>query len=157
MEQAIQETIKDEELPPTDTEEHHYISKTRQTPLNLLKWVKDHANDPAIKGQWYGLDDDAKSGFAAKHCYQIGFIKGEDAFGFVNPADILCAVHLIPQFVGSHTNALLASSMAQCMDEENLDYEQYYVEMFVDLLFDSLEVVLDTTQQKMQHTSSNKI
>ncbi|KAG6895704.1 hypothetical protein C0995_012322 [Termitomyces sp. Mi166 len=111
MEQAIQETIEDEELPPTDPEKHHYISKTRQTPLNLLKWVKDHANDPAIKlnesgqefqqmeflwGQWYGLDDDAKSGFAAKRCYQIDFFKGEDAFGFVNPADILCAVHLIP-------------------------------------------------------------
>ncbi|KNZ75394.1 hypothetical protein J132_03434 [Termitomyces sp. J132] len=121
-EQAIQETIEDEELPPTNPEEHHYISKTKQTPLNLFQWIKDHEKDPAIMchpywyfrivkifhalvwlnesgqewGQWYGVDDDAKSGFAAKCCYRIGFVEGEDTFGFVNPADVLHAVHLIP-------------------------------------------------------------
>ncbi|KNZ76393.1 hypothetical protein J132_10503, partial [Termitomyces sp. J132] len=83
-------------------------------------------------GCWYGFNNDAKSGFAAKHCYQIGFVEGQEAFGFVNPADVLCAVHLIPQFAGSCTNTLLGPSVACCMDEENLDYEWYYVEMFVD-------------------------
>ncbi|KNZ81570.1 hypothetical protein J132_11389, partial [Termitomyces sp. J132] len=189
IEQAIQETIEDEELPPTNPEEHHYISKTKQTPLNLFQWIKDHEKDPAIMnfkykfnehllicllpsnteitdqnhgnmiyehktlcinyttydnqrdqdtlnpqwqldvmvvadndvhpywyfrivkifhalvqlnesgqefqrveflwGWWYGFDDDAKSGFAAKQCYQIGFVEGADTFGFVNPADVL--------------------------------------------------------------------
>ncbi|KNZ74465.1 hypothetical protein J132_06844, partial [Termitomyces sp. J132] len=220
IEQAIQETIEEEELPPTDPEEHHYISKTKQIPLNLFQWIKDHEKDLAIMNfkyklnehllicllpfnteiadqnhgkliirdnmiyehktlcinyptydnqhdqdtlnpQWQSdvmvvadnnvhpywyfrivkifhalvqlneseqrglmeLDDNAKSGFAAKCCYQIGFVEGEDTFGFVNLADVLCAVHLIPQFAGSHTNDLLALSMAHCIDEGNLDYE----------------------------------
>ncbi|KNZ82146.1 hypothetical protein J132_07731 [Termitomyces sp. J132] len=73
---AIQTTVEDEQLPPTNPEEHHYISKTKQTPLNLLKWVKDHVNDPAVKftgggiGHWttrdatHSLQQDVEEGFS---------------------------------------------------------------------------------------------
>ncbi|KAG6859799.1 hypothetical protein C0995_003831 [Termitomyces sp. Mi166 len=34
---TMKNVIKEEALPPTNPEEHHYISKTRQAPINLLQ------------------------------------------------------------------------------------------------------------------------
>ncbi|KAG6913249.1 hypothetical protein DXG01_008413 [Tephrocybe rancida] len=83
-------------------------------------------------GRWYGFDYEAKSGFVAKRMHQIGFMEGSDAFDFVNPRDVLRAVHLIPRFAGPRIGDLLGPSMARREDEDDLDYERYYVDMFVD-------------------------
>ena len=79
--------------------------------------------------RWYGLDTTAKSGFAARRMYQVGFVEGDDAFGFIDPADVLRAVHLIPRFAGALTKILLGQSMARRKDEMDQDYERYYVNM----------------------------
>ena len=79
--------------------------------------------------QWYGIDDEVKSGFAAKHMFQVSFFEGSNAIGFVNPADILHVIHLIPCFAGPHITDLLGQSIVQREDEMDQDYEQYYVNM----------------------------
>ena len=38
----------------------------------------------------------ARGGWKAKKLHQIGFIEGNEAFGFIDPADVIRAVHLIP-------------------------------------------------------------
>ncbi|KAG6884335.1 hypothetical protein C0992_006502, partial [Termitomyces sp. T32_za158] len=235
MEQAINDVVEEEELPETNPEDHHYISRIKHTPINFLKWAKDHEDDPATKnfvsklrdhlvtclvlnttkitdedrsqliirnnmiyehktlrinyttydnrreqdtinpsrhsdvmfladeedhnahpywyfrvvkifhalarlktgqefqrieflwGRWYGFDYEVQSGFPVKRMHQIGFMNGDDAFGFANPSDVLRAVHLIPCFGGPRIDYLLGPSMARRIDEENLDYERYYV------------------------------
>ena len=79
--------------------------------------------------QWYGIDDEVKSGFAAKRMFQVSFFEGSDAIGFVNPADVLCAIHLIPHFAGPRITDLLGQSIVRREDEMDQDYERYYMNM----------------------------
>ena len=84
--------------------------------------------------RWYGIDFDSdtlKSAFEAKRMYQVGFIDGDsdETFGFINPSDVLWAVHLIPSFVSGKYSEIGISLMAQHLDEENQDYIRYYVNM----------------------------
>ena len=46
--------------------------------------------------RWFGLDDSpkARGGWKAKKLHQIGFIEGNAAFGFIDPADVVRVVHL---------------------------------------------------------------
>ncbi|KAG1896093.1 uncharacterized protein F5891DRAFT_1193535 [Suillus fuscotomentosus] len=54
------------------------------------------------------------------------------AFGFLNPHQIICGVHLIPAFAYGHTDELLLPSIARPLHENNEDWKFYYVNMFVD-------------------------
>ncbi|KAG6809456.1 hypothetical protein H0H92_016160 [Tricholoma furcatifolium] len=238
---ASHEVVEEEELPQSKPDEHHYISQTKHTPLNLLKWTKENEADPAVYnfatklvehllrrlvpqpdmqenhrglqviirdniiyehktlrinyttydnrreqdtinpnrhsdvmflaneedpeahpywyfriikifhalvrlnrpgqqfqrveflwGRWYGLDHQVQSGFSAKRMHQIGFLEGNEAFEFANPSDVIHAVHLIPRFAGPRIDYLLGPSLARWKDEEDLDYERYYINPFVD-------------------------
>ena len=65
--------------------------------------------------RWYGLDTAARSGFKARQLHQIGFLDSNEdtgAFGFIDPHDIIRAVHLIPAFHFGTTSQLLSPSMA---------------------------------------------
>ncbi|KAH9009230.1 hypothetical protein EDB85DRAFT_1881856, partial [Lactarius pseudohatsudake] len=80
-------------------------------------------------------DVPARSGFKAQRLHQVGFLDGHGdpgAFGFINPQDVIRAIHLIPAFQFERTSKLLPPSMARHEDEGNEDYERYYVNMFVD-------------------------
>lgn len=82
--------------------------------------------------QWYGIDDMYRSGFRERRLHRVGFLDaGEDgAFGFVDPNDVLRAVHLIPTFVLGTTDSFLEGhSIARRLDEEDEDYERYYVNL----------------------------
>ncbi|KAG6808787.1 hypothetical protein H0H92_002888 [Tricholoma furcatifolium] len=85
-------------------------------------------------GRWYGVDHnkDEKGGFLSKRLFQIGFLDGDDVFDFIDPSQVLRAVHLIPVFDGEQTADLLGPSMARRADEDNQDYERYYVNFHVD-------------------------
>lgn len=90
--------------------------------------------------RWYGIDFDSdtlKSAFEAKRMYQVGFIDGDsdETFGFINPSDVLRAVHLIPSFVSEKYSEIGISPMAHRSDEENQDYIRYYVNMWVIFLY----------------------
>lgn len=82
--------------------------------------------------RWYGLDINARSGFKARRLHQVGFLDcnaDTGAFGFINPLDVIRAVHLIPAFHIGKTSLLLSPSLARREEEGNEDYERYYINM----------------------------
>jgi hypothetical protein len=101
-------------------------SKTAYKQIDFL-WVR-----------WYGLDMHARSGFKARRLHQVGFLDSNvdaGAFGFIDPLDVIRAVHLIPAFHFGKSSLLLSPSIARCEDEGDEDYERYYINMFVLPLF----------------------
>jgi hypothetical protein len=79
--------------------------------------------------RWFGLDNEEIGGWRTKKLHQIGFIEGDEAFGFVDPADVIRAVHLIPRFSQGRTADLLGPSFARSVQENNEDWVRYYVNM----------------------------
>lgn len=81
--------------------------------------------------RWFGLDTSERSGWKAKKCHQIGFIQDDNpgAFGFLDPADVIRAVHLLPRFVDGRTGDFLGHSLARSAQEKNKDWVRYYVNM----------------------------
>ena len=79
----------------------------------------------------------ARSGFKARRLHQIGFLDSNDpgAFGFIDPQDLIRAIHLIPAFEARTTSGLLPPSIARREDEGNEDYQRYYVNMYVTSTF----------------------
>lgn len=82
--------------------------------------------------RWFGLDNDEVGGWKTKKLHQIGFVEGDEAFGFVDPADIIRGVHLIPRFSLGRTKQLLGPSIARSVLEKDEDWFRYYVNMYVD-------------------------
>jgi hypothetical protein len=85
--------------------------------------------------RWFGLDASSKArgGWKAKKLHQIGFIEGDAAFGFIDPADVIRAVHLIPRFSDGRTKDLLGRSFSRSALEKDEDWFRYYVNMYVHL------------------------
>jgi hypothetical protein len=81
--------------------------------------------------RWFGHDMDGIGGWKAKKLHQIGFVDGDEAsaFGFIDPADVIRAVHLIPQFSSGRTKDLLSHSIARSILENDEDWVHYYVNM----------------------------
>ena len=84
--------------------------------------------------RWYGLDLDRSSRFGWKthRLPKVGFVpndpdSGSPAFGFLNPAQVIQGVHLIPCFSEGLTGEFLESSLAWLPDEGDLDWRCYYV------------------------------
>jgi hypothetical protein len=82
--------------------------------------------------RWFGRDMQHKAGWLAKHLHRVGFIDASvpdtAAFGFLDPAEVIRAAHLIPAFHYGRTTELLAPSIARHFDaENNEDYRYYYV------------------------------
>ncbi|KAK7442067.1 hypothetical protein VKT23_016343 [Stygiomarasmius scandens] len=84
--------------------------------------------------RWFGLDTQHKFGWKHKRLPQIGFIDGHEtcAFGFVDPACVIRAVHLIPAFSLGRTSEFLGPSMARLESENDEDWYRYYIGMFAD-------------------------
>ena len=78
---------------------------------------------------WFGLDNNEMEGWKTKKLHQIGFVKGDTAFGFVDPADVIPAVHLIPRFLEGRMKDLLSPSFTQSVLEKDKDWVCYYVNM----------------------------
>jgi hypothetical protein len=81
--------------------------------------------------RWFGLDDSpkARGRWKARKLHQIGFIEGNTAFGFIDPADVVHAIHRIPQFSDGRTKELLGRSFSRLAHEEDEDWVRYYVNM----------------------------
>ena len=86
---------------------------------------------------WYGLNLDRSSHFGWKMCCmpKIGFVQdhpdaGSQAFGFLNPAQVIHGVYLIPSFAEGDTGDLLGPSLAHLKHEGDLDWRCYYVNMW---------------------------
>jgi hypothetical protein len=78
---------------------------------------------------WYNINEKARAGFTAKCQFRVKFRTGSQGFGFINPANVLHATHLIPNFHKETTTHLLGPSMARHADEGDEDYYSYYVNM----------------------------
>jgi hypothetical protein len=82
--------------------------------------------------RWYGLDGEYAWGCSAKRLPRVGFGHSDDpyTFGFLDPADVLRACHMIPSFTLGQTEDLLPlHSLARRLDEEGKDYVRYYVNL----------------------------
>lgn len=67
---------------------------------------------------------------------RLGFVheSERDAFGFVNPADVVRSAHLIPAYHYGRTSTLLTSpslarSQGKNIEEEEDDWDSMYVNM----------------------------
>lgn len=79
----------------------------------------------------YEFDEKYRAGWKAKRFYRVHFTSSanEDAFGFLDPQDVLHAVHLLPGFQYSHTQALLPKSFVRWKSEDDKDWMYYHVNM----------------------------
>ncbi|KAJ3816999.1 hypothetical protein F5880DRAFT_1618699 [Lentinula raphanica] len=86
--------------------------------------------------RWFGLArEQDRYGIHAKSMPAVGFMDAHDpeAFGFVNPSDIIRGCHVVPGFNhGTTTQFLPSSSLARQDSDDNKDYFRYYVNMWVD-------------------------
>lgn len=85
--------------------------------------------------RWFGRDLSYPAGWAMCHLHRIGFLPDFDggAFGFLDPANVVRGVHLIPAFAHGTTAEYLGLSIArQHLDKklpDNEDYVYFYVNM----------------------------
>lgn len=81
--------------------------------------------------RWFGFDLEHHWGWKAKRLPQIGFLDSDYAFGFLDPASIIRAVHLLPNFRLGRTIDFLGPSIARKRSEKDQDWIRYYVGMYV--------------------------
>ncbi|KIO26288.1 hypothetical protein M407DRAFT_7887 [Tulasnella calospora MUT 4182] len=88
--------------------------------------------------RWMGADPDSRSGLNARRLERVGYVPdvdGPGAFGFIDPADVVRASHLVPAFHHGTRADLLSSSQSVAFDfngPEGEDYEFYYILRFSD-------------------------
>ncbi|KAF9548000.1 hypothetical protein CPC08DRAFT_591470, partial [Agrocybe pediades] len=110
------------------------LSNTERTEAQRIEflWVR-----------WFRLDTTHVGGWNTRRLHRIGFVPSDsledEAFGFIDPAVVLRAVHLIPAFAHGRTSRLLISpSIARFkfphedQGDEDTDWRYLYVNMFVD-------------------------
>ena len=82
--------------------------------------------------RWFGRDPDWQGGPGTCRLDQIGWVPEDDpsgAFGFLNPARVIRACHLIPAFAYGQTTRLLSPSQAR--EFSTGDWTNYYVSRYV--------------------------
>lgn len=79
--------------------------------------------------RWFEIDTTYAHGFAAKRLPRVRFVETPDAlaFGFLNPADVVRATHLIPAFAHDHRRNLPPSLARPHHPTEEWHY--HYVNM----------------------------
>ncbi|KAJ7586852.1 hypothetical protein C8J56DRAFT_1051158 [Mycena floridula] len=114
-------------------------------------FITEPGSRPNIKGErvdflwvrWYEFDTTYKSGWKHKRLPRLHFLDCSDpnAFGFVDPANVLRGSHIIPAFVHGKTQEYLpADSVARQLQVISLDkfvvetddWKYYYAGIFVD-------------------------
>jgi hypothetical protein len=91
--------------------------------------------------RWFGRDLTPKPGWKAKRLIRLGFVPGNDevAFGFLDPAQVIRSIHLVPAFHwGLVTKYLPRSVIARGPVNPDEDWQLYYLEMYVYSLYSSL-------------------
>jgi hypothetical protein len=81
--------------------------------------------------RWFGRETSRPGGWESHRLHRIRFVDAEsDPFGFVDPAHILRAVHLIPAFAHLETTDYLGpSKVARRWSDDDDDWRYYYVDM----------------------------
>lgn len=87
--------------------------------------------------RWFGRDLSARGGFGSRRLHVVGFVESTlpDAFGFLDPKEVIRGAHLIPAFRHGHTTKLLDPSAVRYADpdapadSQDEDWRFYYVNM----------------------------
>ena len=81
--------------------------------------------------RWFGLNQEQPSGWCTKRLHRVGFVDGENeaALGFLDPEQVICAVHLMPAFHHGRGMSNLKPSIAHPLTEKDEDWVFYYVGM----------------------------
>ena len=79
--------------------------------------------------RWFGLDADARGGWSKKRLHGVSFIPWDESgtFGFLDPAQVIRGVHLIPNFPRGRTDSRLPPSIVRPADDHDKDWESFYV------------------------------
>jgi hypothetical protein len=79
--------------------------------------------------RWLGRDTTHQSGWKARCLHHVGFIHGSDlgAFGFLDPKEVIRAVHLIPAFSFGRTTDYLGPSIIRKPEDGDEDWVYFYV------------------------------
>jgi hypothetical protein len=79
--------------------------------------------------RWFGHDLTHQDGWKTRRLPRIGFVDSDDpdVFGFLDPNEVIRAVHLIPAFNEGRTASLLGPSIARQEGEKDSDWTYYYV------------------------------
>ena len=89
--------------------------------------------------RWFGRDPDWQGGPGTRRLDRIGWVPESDpsgAFGFLDPARVIRACHLIPAFVYGKTTGLLSASLAR--ESSAGDWVNYYVSRYVPTIITSI-------------------
>ena len=108
---------------------HAYVSSThpdvgRKTLHSMdFLWVR-----------WFGMEPGYSHGFRQARLPKIGFVESSDkyAFTFLDPAQVVRGVHVIPAFSAGRTSTLLpvTNTVARVLNpEEEDDWVNFYVNM----------------------------
>lgn len=104
--------------------------------------------------RWFGSDLDCDSGWNTHHLHHIGFVVDDPidpnnpigasgAFAFIDPAEVIRGVHLIPAFTHGKMSELLEPSIACPQKDNNEDWQYFYTNMYgLPLLFHVLSDIL---------------
>lgn len=70
--------------------------------------------------RWFGRDTSVKGGFGSRRPHLIGFVESSlpDAFGFLDPQEVIRGAHIIPAFRYGKTSELLGPSVIRYQDPE---------------------------------------
>ncbi|KAI0695116.1 hypothetical protein C8T65DRAFT_584576, partial [Cerioporus squamosus] len=89
--------------------------------------------------RWFRLDKSHPGGMKEKRLHRVEFVpcgSEDEAFGFVNPADVVRGSHIIPAFAHGKVNTLLGPSMARKVvgksdstREDDSDFRYHYVNL----------------------------
>ena len=110
---------------------HAQVSSSHRDVGNEKEW---HRMD-FLWVRWFGMEPGRyRHGIRHARLPKIGFVQSSDqyAFTFLDPAQVIRGVHVIPAFVEGRTSALLpaAKSVARILNpEEENDWVNFYVNM----------------------------
>lgn len=80
--------------------------------------------------RWFGTEEGWDSGWDSCRLDRVGFVPDSDpdAFGFLDPQDVVRGCHLIPAFTEGRTTTLLRSPSRLARNKrEDDDWERFYV------------------------------
>ena len=95
------------------------ISECMETDRMEFLWV-----------HWFGRNTNHEGGFQTRRLHRIGLTDSEDptSYGFLNPSNVLRAVHLIPAFSNNLKNQEGGDNNNN--NNDDADPELYYVSMY---------------------------
>lgn len=81
--------------------------------------------------RWFSRDLSFPSGWETRQLPRVGFLYADDpgAFAFLDPQQVIRAVHMIPVFTLGTTDEYLGPSIARNPQDNNEDWLSYYINM----------------------------